>query len=445
MTDRRLTTVSRRAALLAPLALTGCGLFDSWFGEKKMLLPGKRESIFSGSKGLAVGENPPKVVLPPPVRNADWPQAGGNPAHAMGHLAAGANPQKVWSADIGDGGGYRAILMAQPVVLDKTVFTMDSDAVVSAFTLADGQRMWRADSKPKDSDSTNVGGGIGADGTTLYAANGLGQLVAFDAASGKEKWRATLDAPARSAPMIADGRVFVTTIMDQLTAFSAADGHHLWSYQSTTPTTAMLGQPAPAYYRGLVVAGFGSGDLACVRAENGSMVWIDGLGAAGQQGSVASFLSIRGAPAIVGSRVYAISMGGLLVCDDVPSGRRLWERQVAGEDAIHVAGDWMFFVTADQEIAAVRLSDGTVGWVTPLPRWEDPEKKKQALTWFGPLLVSDRLIVNGTSQEALSVSPYTGAILGRISLSDQAAPFAPIVADGTILLVTNDARLIALR
>jgi len=118
---------------------------------------------------------------------------------------------------------------------------------------------------------------------------------------------------------------------------------------------------------------------------------------------------------------------------------------VAGEDSIYAAGEWMFIVSVRQELAAIRLSDGAVAWITPLPRWEDPDKKKHTLTWFGPLLVGDRLIVTGTSQEALSVSPYTGEILGRIELSEEGAPFAPIVADGTVLLVTNDARLIALR
>ena len=90
------------------------------------------------------------MVLPPAVRNADWPQAGGNPAHLMGHLAANDNLAEAWKADIGEGGGYRQVIMAQPVVLDGTVFTMDSDAVVSAFAMADGKRLWRVDTKPKD-------------------------------------------------------------------------------------------------------------------------------------------------------------------------------------------------------------------------------------------------------------------------------------------------------
>jgi len=438
--------LTRRTALLTPLTLAGCSMFDNMFAEKKTVLPGKRENVFVDRRGLVVDEGAPKVVLPPAVSNAAWPQAGGNPAHLMGHLSANDHLTEAWKAEIGEGGGYRQILMAQPVVLNGTVFTMDSDAEVSAFTLADGRRLWRVDTKPADpGDSTNVGGGIGADGTTLYAVNGLSQLVALDLATGKEKWRHDLGVPGRSAPMIADGRVFVTTIDDRLFAFTAADGRQLWTHQAATPATAMLGEPAAAYYQGLVVAGFGSGELACLRADSGSIVWTDGLGASQGRAAVADFLSIRGLPVIANGLVYAISMGGLLVCNDVPTGRRVWDRQVAGEDTAYIAGDWMFIISAQQELAAIDINEGRITWITQLPHWEDPGKRKNTLTWYGPLLVSDRLVVTGTSQDALSVSPYTGEILGHIKLSEAAAPFAPVVAGGTVLIITNDARLIALR
>jgi outer membrane protein assembly factor BamB len=439
------SVLARRTALLAPLAVGGCSWFDDWFSDNKAVLPGKRESVFTDRRGLVIDQGAPKVVLPPAVRNADWPQAGGNPAHLMGHLEASDHLAEAWRADIGEGGGYRQIIMAQPVVLNGSVFTMDSAAVASAFSLAEGKRLWQFDTKPKDADSTNVGGGLGADGTTLYANNGLSALVALDLATGKQKWRSDLGAPARSAPTIADGRVFVTTIEDRLIACAAVDGRQLWNHQAAEPTIAMLGQPAPAYHRGLVVAGFGSGELACLRADSGSIVWTDGLGASQGRATVADFLSIRGLPVIVNGLVYAISMGGLLVCNDVPTGRRVWERQIAGEDTPYIAGDWMFVISAEQQIGAININDGRISWITQLPRWEDAAKHKDTLTWYGPLLISDRLVVTGISKDALSISPYTGEILGHIELSAPAAPTLPVVAGGTVLIVTNDGRLMALR
>ena len=438
--------MARRGALLAPLALGGCSWLDNLFSEKKTILPGKREAVFRDRRGLVVDEGAPKVVLPQAVRNSGWPQSGGNPVHLMGHLEAADAPKPVWRADIGAGGGYRTIVMAQPVVQNGVVYVIDAEAVVSAFSLKDGQRLWKADTKRKaDDDSTNIGSGLAVDGDTVYATNGLGFLIAMEASGGKEKWRAEMFVPGRASPTVADGRVFVTTIDERLTAYNAADGHPLWNHNAAKAETVMLGKPAPAYYRGLVIAGFGSGELVCVRADSGSVVWSDSLGVSQGRASGADLFSIRGMPVIANGLVYAISMGGLLVCNDVPTGRRVWERQVAGQDTPLIAGEWMFVISAQQELAAINITDGRISWISQLPHWEDPDKRKHSLTWFGPLLVSDRLIVTGFSGEALSVSPYTGEILGHMDLSDPAAPTVPVVADGTVLILTNDGRLTALR
>ena len=437
--------LSRRAAFLAPLALAGCETVDSWFSTKKTPLAGKREAVEATRGGLRADEGVGKIQLPTPVRNSGWPQAGGNPAHAMGHLAIGDQIKEAWTASIGEGGGYRRKILAQPLVADGSVFTMDSDGHVSAFSLANGSRSWRFDTKNADADSINVGGGLAVDKGTVYAVNGIGDLVALDAAKGTLRWRKALDVPVRSSPTVAEGRLFVTMIDDRLLGLSADDGTTLWAHRGLGGGTAMLGQPAPAYARGLVVVGFGSGEIAGLRADTGTPVWSDGLGASRLHSALTDFTAIRGAPAISGGLVYAVGMGGLAVAIDLPTGRRVWERHISGEDSPCVAGDWVFLVSVEQEMVALNARDGRIAWVTPLPRWDNEEKRRDPYTWYGPVLAGDRLVVTGTSREALSVSPYTGAILGRQPMSGVASPVAPIVADGTLLVVSDDARLMALR
>jgi outer membrane protein assembly factor BamB len=58
--------------------------------------------------------------------------------------------------------------------------------------------------------------------------------------------------------------------------------------------------------------------------------------------------------------------------------------------------------------------------------------------------VGDRLVVAGTQKSALAVSPYTGEVLGQQDLSGKAS-LGPIAVAGTVFVVTDDGRLLALR
>ena len=50
----------------------------------------------------------------------------------------------------------------------------------------------------------------------------------------------------------------------------------------------------------------------------------------------------------------------------------------------------------------------------------------------------------GSINRAVALSPYSGKVLGRQELTG-AASVAPVVADGTVYLITDDATLLALR
>jgi hypothetical protein len=64
--------------------------------------------------------------------------------------------------------------------------------------------------------------------------------------------------------------------------------------------------------------------------------------------------------------------------------------------------------------------------------------------WTGPILVGDRLLVAGSNQQALTVSPYNGEILGRIDLPGPVS-ISPVAANGTVFILTDNAQLLAYR
>ncbi|MBV9811827.1 MAG: PQQ-binding-like beta-propeller repeat protein [Acetobacteraceae bacterium] len=440
--------LGRRAALLLPLAasLGGCDWIDDIFYDKKTPLPGKRVAVLGGFTGLDVDPDAkPAITLPPPFANPDWPQPGGTATHEMGHLALPDVVGQAWRSNIGAGGGYRRKITAQPVVAGGRVFAMDSGGTVSAFATGNGGRVWELDTEAEDDRSGNLGGGLSVAGDTLFASTGRGELLAIEAASGKVRWRKTLGTAARAAPTLAEGRAFVPTLDDRMLCFAQDDGRQVWAYQANNATTAVLGLPSPAYASGLVIGGFGTGEMIALRADAGAVAWSDTLaGKGGGAGTLSDLTTVRGLPVIVGDQVYGTSIGGLTLDNDLRSGRRLWDRAVGSYETPCVAGDWLFLVSTDQQLAALSRADGKVAWVTGLPRWKNEERQRDAIVWHGPVLAGDRLILAGTNATAISVSPYTGKILGTQKLSDNAS-VSPVVAGNTVYLVTDAGSLLALR
>src|SRR5690606_12258662 len=134
------------------------------------------------------------VRLPRPFANADWPQAGGVPNHAMHHLAAGGGLDEIWRIDIGEGSSDDAQLIASPVVAGNRVFTMDVEGQVQAIEADTGRRVWRVVLESREGDDVAIsGGGIAFADGRVYATTGFADVIALDAASGREIWRRSLN------------------------------------------------------------------------------------------------------------------------------------------------------------------------------------------------------------------------------------------------------------
>lgn len=438
-------SLSRRAALLAlPFGLAGCSLFDSFLGDNKAPIKGKREAILGSRGGLEVDPTDSRVItVPAPIDVKAWPQSGATLTHVVGNVAV-SGFKRAWDRGIGEGGGYRAKLTAQPVVLNGVIFTMDSDGQVAAIELATGSRRWRVDTQADDNRSTNIGGGIAVEGGTVYATTGRGEALALEAATGKILWRHDFGVPARSGPTLSGGRMHFTTLDNQLLALTLAKGDRVWSYQGNESSTTVLADAAPAIAEGFVIAGFGSGELVTVRADSGVLVWSDTLASARGRNSFVDLSAIRALPVIDRGRVFAIGVGGLLVSLDLRSGRRLWEREIGGGQTPWIAGDWLFVQSLDQSLAAISVEDGRVRWVQDLPRWDNPAKQRDPIFWAGPVMASGKLILAGTSALAVSVNPINGHILGTQSLSS-AVSIAPLAAERTVLILCDDGTLQAFR
>ncbi|MBI3516981.1 MAG: PQQ-binding-like beta-propeller repeat protein, partial [Proteobacteria bacterium] len=314
---------------------------------------------------------------------------------------------------------------------------------VSAFSLQDGKRLWTTDITPEDEGDAVVSGSISVYGTRVYVASGYAEVVALDGENGKVLWRVGLTAPVRAAPTLSGDRVFVTTVDNQLIALAAEDGRKLWDHTGISETAGLLGGASAAVDSGTVIAAYSSGELFALRAESGRVSWADNL-AAVRRADAVSAIAMVARPVIDRGLVLAVSHSGRFAAVELRSGGRVWDREVASANMPWVAGDYVYILTTSGDVLCMTRRDGRVRWVQTLPRYESPEKERDPISWSGPVLGGDRLILVGSSGDAIALSPYTGKALGRLKL-DGKTLISPVIADGTLLVLTDDGELAAYR
>ena len=437
--------ITRRGALLGGAALlAGCETIDDILGEKRQRFDGERRSVVDVPERRLSADDAAQgtaVTLPPPAPRADWPQIGGDAAHSGGHPAFGPSLSQAWRSSFGTGSAYRRRLVTGPVASGGMVFAADASGDMTAIDATNGGRRWRRDISRENESSPPLGAGAAAAGETLYVATGLAELLALNIADGAVRWRVDLPAPARGAPSIADGRVYVPTVASQLVCLAADDGKRIWQHRASPTTTIPLGLGTPAIEGDTVVAGFPSGELFAMRVTDGRVLWTESLAAAGT-GALSDIAGVRASPVISGGRAIAVGVGGLTVCVDLRSGRRLWEQESGGTESPWVAGDWVFLTNDVGQVAAIGRDSGQVRWVTslrPEPRGNRPPERIQLSS---PVLAGGRLLVGTGREEIVSIDPLTGTVQGRTSLSG-GVTLQPIVVGNMLIAATDAADLVA--
>ena len=438
-----LTAFAVSAALLT---LGGCGIFSS-NGPKGTPTVGQRIPVLSAE--AAVEPDPEladvPVTLPAAEVNAEWAQGGGNASKSMGHVALGTSPAQAWSVSIGRGSSQNARLAAAPVIGGGRVYTIDSQAVVRAFNPDNGSVVWQRQlTSAQASGRTHFGGGVSYDNGRLYAVNGAGDAAALDAATGNPIWQVRPGGPLRGAPTVAADTVYVVTQDNQLYALNVANGEQRWTRSGAAEASGVFGVASPAFAQSTVVAGYSSGELAAYRYENGQEVWSDALTRTSITTSVSALSDIDADPVIAQGRVFAIGQGGRMVAVELNTGQRVWELNVAGIATPWVAGDWVFVVTEQAQLLAIARASGRVRWITQLQRWRDQNDRRGPITWRGPVLAGNRLVLVSSLGHIVFASPADGSVQGTVA---GRAPISlpPVVANNTLYILDDSGRLTAYR
>ncbi|KTR85187.1 pyrrolo-quinoline quinone [Novosphingobium barchaimii] len=431
--------------LALAMGLSGCGIFKGKGGPKTPTV-GERIPILSRIESGAKVDpqlSGVSVILPPAEANTEWAQAGGPSSKAAGHLALGASPARIWTAQIA-GSSNKRRLAASPVIGDGRLYVMDTSGIVTAFNADTGAKVWSKSYDVGGDSKAVFGGGVSYDSGNVYITTGVGEVAALGAADGAEKWRVKPAGPLRGSPTVGFNSVYVMTQDNQIVALNTADGKQQWNESASVAQSGVFGVAAPAAAQGTVVAGYSSGELVAYRYENGRQLWSDALARTSISTEVGSLTDVDADPIIDRGRVYALGQGGRMAAYELVTGQRIWELNLAGISTPAIAGDWVFTLTDHAQLLAIARASGKVRWMNQLTRYRNEKKRKGSVFWVGPVLAGNRLWVANTEGQLAYADPSEGTLTPYAELKN-AISLAPVVANQTLYLLDDSGRISAYR
>jgi len=213
---------------------------------------------------------------------------------------------------------------SSPAVADGKVVTLGAAGVVSCLDASKGKLLWRKDPFPKVVPQFYTAmSPIIVDGMAIahVGGQGKGALIAFDLASGEEKWRWSGEAPAYASPALltVDGtRQIVTLAEKSVVGVGLTDGKLLWQIPFAPGRRAYNAATPIVDGQTVIITGAGRGTKA-VKVEKKD----DGF-ATTELWSNAELATQYNTPVLVDGLLFGFSDRGNLFCIDARTGKTAW-------------------------------------------------------------------------------------------------------------------------
>lgn len=277
-----------------------------------------------------------------------------------------------WQASVGRGEEY----VFSPAVVGESVYVAGADG--SLARLDAGRQVWRVQA------GQPLSAGVGSNGRLVAVGTPKGEVLTFDAATGKPLWQVKVSSEILAAPTVADDMVVARSGDSRIYGLAATDGKRRWVYQRDTPTLAVRNSAGVVLGGRAILAGFPGGKLLALNPANGGALWEATVAVPKGTTELERVADVTSLPVVYGSTVCAVAYQGRVACFELSNGKLLWSRDVSSTAGIDVDQKAVYVSDDKGNVLAYDRSNGASLW------------KQDKLSWrnlFKPLVAGSYLVV----------------------------------------------------
>ena len=352
---------------------------------------------------------------------------GSGPALKPAELVAikpAATARILWQGNAGIAENY----VFTPAIAANSVYVASAAGEVVRFDAGSGKVLARIETKHR------LSGGVGSDGRLILTGTNRGEVLAFDQ-GGRQLWKTQLTSEVLSAPQTDLGIVVVRSGDGRIYGLDAATGTRKWVYQRTLPALTVRTHAGVVLYRDAVFAGFAGGRLVALAINNGNVGWEATVALPKGATELERVADISSLPVIDGRQSCAVAFQGRVACFDLTKGTLGWARDISSVAGMAI-DDRNVYVSDDKgAVVAFEKSTGASQW---------KQDKLFGRRISGPIAVGKHVAVGDYQGYVHFLSRDDGSFAARIATDGSAIIARPMALDDGVLVQTRNGGVFAI-
>lgn len=337
---------------------------------------------------------------------------------------------RVWQHNLGGEQG-KTVADLSPVVRDGDVYAVNAQGRVFAFDAQTGKTRWRTDTKQQ------VSAGLGVNDASLFFTEQNGFVIAMDADNGDILWKKQLNTESIVSPVANNEYVVVLGFNGTVYCLSATNGELVWSKSLSVPKLSLRGNARPALVGDLVYLGLDNGQVAAFSVENGRGLWRSTVGIQRGRTELDRLADVDMLTVDLSGALFASSYNGSTVLMNPSNGQLGWQRDISTASTAQVDDDSLYLVDTVSKVWKLDKRTGKT-------RWLSNQLRARAVSGISPL-GGDVLMVSDFEGYVHLLDNSSGQIVGRKQLFDSPLSGDVKRANGVYYVLTRAGKLLALK
>ncbi len=336
----------------------------------------------------------------------------------------------VWK-DVAGKGTDQKYLKLQPAVANGRLYVADIKGLLQARQLNDGDVVWENNTEFPFASGPVVNGDL------LIMGTSHGEVVGFDAHSGKMRWMREVSSEVLATPVVAGDKVIVRTTDGKVIAVRLQDGGIVWSAEHNVPALSIRGAGAPLVVDDKVVAGAANGKLMAWQLSDGKALWESTVVIPSGRSEVERLVDLDADPIEARNTIFICSYQNGSAAVTESDGEVLWRNESISSHT-GISADWRYLYITDSHSEVWQVDQRTGASL-----WSQKELHNRQLT---AVTVYGGYAVAGDFEGYVHwLSLSDGRLLARIKIGKAAIAAKPVEADGVVYVFAKDGGIAAIR